>query len=168
MRTLVVGGVRSGKSRYAEAMINQYSHQKKYYIATAIAFDDEMTQRIHQHQMDRGREWITIEAPYDIVEIQFVPNSVALLECLTVYASNLQYKDKALFNSERIVKEILELSMKVKHLVVVSNDLFEGYYLNYSLETLEYLKVLSEVHKALAKEFDQVIEMKYSVPKEMK
>lgn len=168
MRTLVVGGVRSGKSRYAEELINNYSNKKKYYVATAIAFDDEMNQRIKQHQIDRGKDWITIEAAYDIGNIQFEPGSVALLECLTVYVSNLQYIDKVNFNAERIVKEILKMSNRVEHLLVVSNDLFEGYYLNYSVETLEYLRVLSEVHKMLAKEFDQVIEMKYSVAKEMK
>lgn len=164
----MVGGVRSGKSRYAEALIQRYPYRNKYYIATAMAFDEEMTQRIHQHQMDRGSEWMTVEAPYELGTIQFESDSVALLECLTVYVSNLQYNNIAHFDAEKIVKEILEVSLKVKHLIVVSNDLFEGYYLNYSAETLEYLKVLSEVHKALAKEFDQVIEMKYSVPKEMK
>ena len=60
--TLVIGGARSGKSRFAESLCKV----PRTYIATAHAFDEEMTQRIAKHRVDRGDQWNTIEAPLDV------------------------------------------------------------------------------------------------------
>ena len=54
--TLILGGTRSGKSSFAQELAEKSGH-KLLYIATAEAFDDEMTDRIHRHQQDRGPNW---------------------------------------------------------------------------------------------------------------
>ena len=62
--TLIVGGARSGKSSYAERLITA-AQRPRHYIATAEAWDSEMTERIAQHRADRGKGWITHNAfPY--------------------------------------------------------------------------------------------------------
>src|SRR3979409_1526676 len=63
--TLVLGGARSGKSRYAEAAVTA-SPPPWVYVATAEPFDDEMTARIAEHRARRGGQWQTVEAPLDL------------------------------------------------------------------------------------------------------
>jgi adenosylcobinamide kinase / adenosylcobinamide-phosphate guanylyltransferase len=86
--TLVIGGARSGKSRFAENL----AHNPKYYIATAQAFDDEMRERIAQHQRQRGEDWTTFDAPLDLVAtLKHADNrsNFVLVDCLTLWISNL-------------------------------------------------------------------------------
>src|SRR3546814_10692185 len=61
---LVLGGARSGKSRYAQQCAETFAGELVF-VATAQAFDDEMTERIERHQSDRGKRWRTIEEPLD-------------------------------------------------------------------------------------------------------
>ena len=65
--TLVLGGARSGKSRYAEWLIATYP-QPWIYVATAQARDDEMAERIAAHKARRAAGWRTVEAPHDLAE----------------------------------------------------------------------------------------------------
>ncbi|MBW1659667.1 MAG: bifunctional adenosylcobinamide kinase/adenosylcobinamide-phosphate guanylyltransferase, partial [Deltaproteobacteria bacterium] len=68
----VLGGTRSGKSRYALSLAEPY--ETKAFIATALAIDDEMQQRIKAHQQERGETFHTIEEPYDLrAAIQILP-----------------------------------------------------------------------------------------------
>jgi adenosylcobinamide kinase / adenosylcobinamide-phosphate guanylyltransferase len=87
--TLVLGGARSGKSRYAESLIGD---QQAVYVATAESRDDEMAVRIRAHQERRGRHWTTREAPLDLAaalaEIDR-PGRPVLVDCLTLWTSNL-------------------------------------------------------------------------------
>jgi adenosyl cobinamide kinase/adenosyl cobinamide phosphate guanylyltransferase len=87
--TLVLGGARSGKSRYAEDLVTA-APRPWHYIATAEAHDDEMRARIRAHQTRRAAGWITVEAPLDLpgalIEAQARP---VLVDCLTLWLSNL-------------------------------------------------------------------------------
>lgn len=88
---LVLGGARSGKSRYAQARTEEIPG-KLAYIATAQALDEEMTDRIARHRADRGARWHTIEAPFDLAEtIAFAASAAdaVLVDCLTLWLSNL-------------------------------------------------------------------------------
>ncbi len=90
-RLLVLGGARSGKSRYAQQRAEAVGGDLRF-IATAQAYDDEMRDRISRHQADRGPEWSTIEAPLDLaaaIAAQAVPGVTLLVDCLTLWASNL-------------------------------------------------------------------------------
>ena len=88
-RTIVLGGARSGKSSFAETLVNT-SGKSKIYLATAQAFDTEMRQRIVDHVSSRGGNWHTIEAPLDAASAlrTALPGSIVLLDCATLWLSN--------------------------------------------------------------------------------
>jgi adenosylcobinamide kinase / adenosylcobinamide-phosphate guanylyltransferase len=88
--TLVTGGARSGKSRYAEERAKQLG-ARLLYLATAEAKDEEMIQRIAEHQKRRGDQWITIEEPLELAEALLLYRGradCAVVDCLTLWISN--------------------------------------------------------------------------------
>jgi adenosylcobinamide kinase/adenosylcobinamide-phosphate guanylyltransferase len=91
--TLVLGGARSGKSRYAQTLA-MASPPPWIYIATAEALDAEMRMRIEAHQRMRGDGWLTTEAPVDLASaVAEAPESVPLLiDCLTLWLSNVMLR----------------------------------------------------------------------------
>ncbi|MBC8037679.1 MAG: bifunctional adenosylcobinamide kinase/adenosylcobinamide-phosphate guanylyltransferase, partial [Rhizobiales bacterium] len=89
--TFVLGGARSGKSRYAEGLAVKHRGRKTY-IATAEAFDGEMVARIAQHREQRGESWETREAPLDLVATLAACNTTfVLIDCITVWIGNLMH-----------------------------------------------------------------------------
>ena len=95
MITLVLGGARSGKSRYAEQLGHDWltgnPDGERYYIATCQPFDDEMTSRIDKHKEQRGENWTTIEEPFQLADClareQDKPRFI-LVDCLTLWLTN--------------------------------------------------------------------------------
>ncbi|MEW6642279.1 MAG: bifunctional adenosylcobinamide kinase/adenosylcobinamide-phosphate guanylyltransferase [Pseudomonadota bacterium] len=91
--TLVLGGARSGKSAFAEALVTA-SGLTQIYVATATAGDDEMRARIAHHRDRRGAGWITREVELDLVEAlarDSVAGTAVLVDCLTLWLSNLMH-----------------------------------------------------------------------------
>lgn len=89
--TLVLGGARSGKSAYAEALLEDHPGAKLY-VATAEARDSEMTARIAAHRARRGAGWRTVEAPHALtptLEAESRPGRALLVDCLTLWLGNL-------------------------------------------------------------------------------
>ena len=86
--SLVLGGARSGKSRYAQALIERRPPPWAY-IATAQAFDEEMWARIAEHRAQRSPDWLTIEAPLDLAGALAGAAGPALVDCLTLWLTNL-------------------------------------------------------------------------------
>ena len=88
--TLVLGGVRAGKSSYAQRLASD--GRRVLVVATAEAGDAEMAERIAAHQASRPTEWDTLEEPVDLVEA-LAPvlhrYDTVLLDCLTLWVSNL-------------------------------------------------------------------------------
>lgn len=92
-RTLVLGGARSGKSAYAEALAGA-SGKHCLYLATARAGDDEMRARIAQHRAQRPQHWPTIEEPLALGRVlreHGQPDNLLLIDCLTLWLSNLLF-----------------------------------------------------------------------------
>ncbi len=88
--TLIIGGARSGKSAFAEKLAARHEHV--LFVATAEALDDEMRQRIAKHQENRPANWRTLEEPRAVAEAitgADAAHSVLLLDCLTLWVSNL-------------------------------------------------------------------------------
>jgi len=94
--TFIIGGARTGKSSFA---LNKASKTKgrKAYIATAEALDSEMKKRIEEHKKNRGDNWDTFEEPIEIVSLIkdiHKKYNVILIDCLTLWLSNLMHKSK--------------------------------------------------------------------------
>ncbi len=88
--TLIIGGARSGKSRYALKLAA--SVKEKVFIATAEVFDREMSERVQRHKEERGDCFCTVEAPLHLADaICGVPGNteIAVVDCLTVWLGNL-------------------------------------------------------------------------------
>ena len=87
--TLMVGGVRSGKSRLAEEQAA--NNPPVIYLATALAGDAEMVERIARHRRRRSPDWQTVEEPWDVVAAvtQHLNGGCLVLECLTLWLTNL-------------------------------------------------------------------------------
>lgn len=94
---LILGGARSGKSRYAEQCA-QLSNQPVVYIATAQALDPEMDQRILHHRAQRPAQWATVEEPLKLAQaIETIavnqPQALILIDCLTLWLTNCLLAD---------------------------------------------------------------------------
>lgn len=151
MINLVLGGARSGKSRFAEKIASK-SKQSVFYIATATADDEEMTQRITQHQLDRPSDWSLIEEPLflanKLTELtgsnknkafkkdKDVSNNkkaskdkVILVECMTLWLSNWLCQQSAesaeQWKSEKaaFIEAIMAIDSDV---IIVSNEVGSG------------------------------------------
>ncbi len=94
-RLFVLGGARSGKSRYAQQRAEALAG-RHLFIATAEAWDAEMAERIARHRADRDARWETVDAPRDLaaaLDAASGTGAVALVDCLTLWASNLLLAD---------------------------------------------------------------------------
>lgn len=96
MSLLVLGGARSGKSRYAQTRAEALDGELVY-LATAQALDAEMGERIERHRADRGPRWTTVEAPVELtaaIRAEGRAGRVLLIDCLTLWTSNLLLADR--------------------------------------------------------------------------
>jgi adenosylcobinamide kinase/adenosylcobinamide-phosphate guanylyltransferase len=120
--TLVLGGARSGKSAYAERLIEAAGGG--IYLATGEARDAEMAARIAAHKKRRGAAWRTIEAPRDIVGPIRTGTSPILVDCLTLWVSNLMDANADLDAETAALGECLAVA-KVP-VVLVANEVGLG------------------------------------------
>ena len=124
MIVYVTGGARSGKSRFAEAWAAKQSASVTY-LATAQAFDDEMRERIERHRADRPAHWPTLEEPLNVPQALAELQGVILLDCLSLWVSNLllaDLEDAAIL--ERV--DALLAQANSKTLILVSNEVGSG------------------------------------------
>jgi adenosylcobinamide kinase/adenosylcobinamide-phosphate guanylyltransferase len=124
--TLVIGGQRSGKSRYAERIVAE-SGLARIYLATATAGDGEMADRIAAHRDRRDGEWTTVEEPLDLagaLDRLARPGAVVLVDCLTLWLNNLYAADRDIeTESDRLAATLARLAGPV---VIVSNEVGSG------------------------------------------
>lgn len=123
---LVIGGARSGKSRHAQAMA-EGAGTELVFIATAQAFDNEMSDRIARHRADRSAIWHTVEAPLALGEALLAedrPDRVILVDCLTLWASNLLLADRDL---EGAIADLdARITAMAGRIILVSNEVGFG------------------------------------------
>ena len=123
MITLVLGGVRSGKSVYAERL---FEDQTAVYIATAEPIDKTMSARIETHQERRGSNWQTIEAPIDLAAA-IVANreQPTLVDCLGVWLGNLMHHQELIEQRFDALYDALQQA-RTTPLVLVSHEVGLG------------------------------------------
>jgi len=125
---LVTGGARSGKSQYAELRAEELGG-RRLYIATAEAKDEEMAQRIAEHKKRRGSDWATIEEPVELssaLAAQRGRTDCALVDCLTIWLSNLLLHRDANFAEDRVEQLVETLPRLDFHVVLVTNEVGWG------------------------------------------
>jgi adenosylcobinamide kinase/adenosylcobinamide-phosphate guanylyltransferase len=128
MKTLVLGGVRSGKSRYAEMLARTHGGPVTV-IATATADDDEMRARIAAHRARRPADWTVVEEPICLasaLRAAASPSGIVVIECLTLWLTNLLLSPRrASFEPER--NALLDsLASLAGDQVFVSNEVGQG------------------------------------------
>lgn len=128
--TLITGGVRSGKSAYALSCTDKYQEIKAFF-ATAVPFDDEMSERVKNHQIERGNRFLTIEEPYDLAKAVLELNisiKIVIVDCLTVWLGNLffKYENDLDFINNAIDEFIKSLSRSHADFYLVTNEVGWG------------------------------------------
>jgi adenosylcobinamide kinase/adenosylcobinamide-phosphate guanylyltransferase len=125
----VTGGCRSGKSRFALSFAD-HGFERKVFLATCQPQDEEMQQRINQHQKARGPEWQTVETPTALPGAVTSRNGkadVILIDCLTLWTSNLLLQgasqENILTRGNALTKAIHDVSCSV---IIVSNEVGAG------------------------------------------
>jgi len=106
---LVLGGARSGKSRYAEGVI-EAAACPALYLATAEPGDGEMEERIRRHRARRGRRWTTLEEPLELAASlarESRPGRPILVDCLTLWLANLLAAGRAVEQEAAALVEVL-------------------------------------------------------------
>jgi adenosylcobinamide kinase / adenosylcobinamide-phosphate guanylyltransferase len=121
---LVLGGARSGKSRYAEGLITGLPPPWTY-IATAEAGDDEMAARIAGHRERRGAQWHTVEAPRGLVQaLSGCGPQPVLVDCLTLWLSNLMLAEADIDAETAQLEQVLAAASGPR--VLVANEVGSG------------------------------------------
>ena len=124
--TLILGGARSGKSRYAQRLAEK-ACARRVYIATAEALDDEMSERIAQHISDRGDSWTTVESPLELcrsIENACREQSAVIVDCLTLWLSNVMHAERDVAEeTERLVQTLNSITTP---LILISNEVGMG------------------------------------------
>ena len=124
MKSLFIGGIKSGKSRLAEAYIlDQATTDKPYYLATNEFFDDEMQARIRIHQQRRQDLFITIEEPVKLFETLQKCRGPVLVECVSMWLNNQLYHKISEADILQELEAVLQLSCDM---VLVHNEVGLG------------------------------------------
>lgn len=156
LATLVLGGARSGKSRLAERLCESQPGPCVY-LATAEAHDGEMADRIAEHQARRGDRWHTVEAPLalpDALAGAAAPDRAVLVDCLTLWLSNLMFagRDPSAAGAELV----RALRGSAGPVVLVSNEVGLGIVPDNALAR-RFRDAAGRLHQEVAAACDQVI-----------
>lgn len=154
MITFIIGPNDSGKSSYAESLIEQGTN-RRYYIATMIPYGSEGEARVKKHiKMREHLNMITIEDPYFIRADEIEDSSDVLLEDLSNLIANRMFGDG---NVDLIIDELKALAKKVSNLIIVSigGIMAEGY----DEETTRYIKALNSINHSIETIADKTVRM---------
>lgn len=162
----VTGGARSGKSTFAIKMADK-SSKNVVFIATGVARDSEMHERISNHKEARPKSWHTIEEPYDLAKtIPQIPKKtdMIVIDCLTLLVSNLLLSGKS---SEFIESEFYKFILNLKNLkfnvIIVSNEVGLGIVPDNELAR-KFRDISGKINQIAAKNCDTVYFMVSGIP----
>jgi adenosylcobinamide kinase / adenosylcobinamide-phosphate guanylyltransferase len=166
--TLILGGARSGKSRYAQALAARAKDKEIVYLATAQPSDDEMRAKIARHRRERPGSWKTIEVPVDLdsaVTQHGNKDSFLLIDCLSTFTANLMSaeagNDEAIFR--RIDRLRSALASTAASVAVVSNEVGSGVVPAYP-SGCQFRDLLGEINQSIARVARNVVLMVAGYP----
>ncbi len=168
---LVLGGCRSGKSGFAKQTADNMAESKKIYLATSVPADPEMEERVKRHQDDRGPDWATVEEPvliHDAIVTASADASVILVDCLTLWTSNLLFKgmdEAAIMAAVDLLAAALDQALCP--VILVSNEVGYGIVPDNSLAR-QFRDMAGLVNQRVAKAVDQVFVTMAGIPVQIK
>ncbi len=174
---LIIGGARSGKSRFAQELALR-SGKLVLFVATAVAGDEEMRQRIEEHRRTRPLAWRTLEVTTHVgneIAQKIGEAQVVIVDCITLLVNNIfsQYADQtgehidALLAEKEVTREISELVEAINRLaasfIMVTNEVGTGLVPANKIGRL-YRDLLGKANQLLAKQADEVYLMVAGLP----
>lgn len=173
--SLLLGGARSGKSRFAQELASTYNGLVVY-IATAQPLDQEMAQRVAKHRAERPANWKTLEIPRQVAQgyqESGLKPAVVLLDCLTLLVSNVILagsstedidSDQALAAVHSEIEALIEtIHTDTAHWIIVSNEVGMGLVPPYPLGRV-YRDALGIANQRLAAVADEVFLLVAGIP----
>lgn len=178
--SLVTGGSRSGKSRYAEEIYRDLDDV--LYIATAVITDKEMEDRVRMHRQSRNHKWDTAEQYKDLDKLIYESkNKNVLLDCVTVMISNLMFdssmdvesmkqeeltilEGKIMGEFEKLIKAVRS---QEKNLILVTNELGTGIVPEYKLGRI-FRDIAGRINQEIASLSDNVYLVSCGLPLKLK
>ena len=165
----IVGGARSGKSRFALKICSKKT--SRVFLATADALDEEMQKRIHAHQKARGKSWETIEIPIHVAQWfcrRGSQYSAVVVDCLTLWLNNLLRDGVRTRQIPSRIKEFLRAVQVVPgQVVVVSNELGLGLVPG-DANSRKFRDLAGRMNQLIAAESDEVYFVVSGIPLRLK
>ncbi|HZC45944.1 MAG TPA: bifunctional adenosylcobinamide kinase/adenosylcobinamide-phosphate guanylyltransferase [Candidatus Acidoferrum sp.] len=167
--TLITGGARSGKSMQALKLALPY--QRKFFVATGQALDDEMSARIEFHRTTRPEDFQTVEEPIQIVaalDKLSQTTDLVVLDCLTLWISNLMYRQEdgpVLAEADKLAAALKEASFAS---IVVTDEVGSGIVPTDHAESRRFRDLLGWTNQKIASVADQVLMMVAGYPLKLK
>jgi len=152
MKTLFIGGIKSGKSLNGENYILHNTDIKPLYLATTEFIDEGMKKRIEEHKRLRADKFITIEEPLKIYEIISKHEKPILVECVSMWINNMLFHG---YNYEDMKEEIQKIMALKKTIVFILNDVGSGVIAENKLAR-EFVDISGKLSQIIAKECDEV------------
>lgn len=158
-KSLVLGGIRSGKSSLAERLVSEQA-DPVVYVATATAGDGEMSERIRRHQRRRPASWGLVEEPVELGNLlnrqaTLSPPPCVLIDCMSLWVSNLLHAGDTVFVREK-ENFLAALAAYPGSVVIVSNEVGLGI-IGMDPLTRRFADELGWLNQALAKHCDRVM-----------
>ena len=180
---LVTGGARSGKSGFAESLCKARNNSTAY-IATSVAFDDEMKERVRKHKESRPQEWQTYEIYkdiYTIIDEISQKHSTVILDCITLLVNNLMFVDGIDIDNateqeineleeyikDQVRKMIEEVKKTDLYFVMVTNEIGLGVVPSYKLGRV-YCDFVGRINQMLGQLSDEVYFTVCGIPTKIK
>ena len=152
MKTLFIGGIKSGKSLHAEKYTEKLSDEKPIYLATTEFIDEEMQKRVDAHKGMRKDKFITIEEALNLKEKIELQKGAVLVECLSMWINNMLYHEKSYEDMQAELSMVLALKQDI---VFVINDVSCGVIPENKLAR-EFVDINGKLAQFVASECDAV------------
>ena len=152
MKTLFIGGIKSGKSFLAEIYTIKHANTKPIYLATTEFIDAEMSERILQHKKQRENNFTTLEEPLRLNSIVTNIDNIVLVECVSMWINNMLYHE---YTFDDIKKEIQLILAQEKNIVFVLNDVGSGIIPDNKLAR-EFVDISGKLSQLIASECNEV------------
>ena len=165
--TLVLGGARSGKSRYAESVVDRHPGRRTY-LATAEILDDEIDVRVKAHRARRDGDWKTVEEPLELaraLKAETEQGAAVLVDCLTLWLGNLMGRERdAAADIDGLIAAVGQFGGPV---VFVSTEVGQGIVPDNAMAR-RFRDLAGILHQRLAEKADRVVFVTAGLPMNLK